>query len=127
MQKINVHRYPLPGGWRILAGKSDQDNDTLSLKIARQNDIWFHVKGMSGSHVILQSDTDDKPDKALVKMAASVAAWHSKGRTGGKVAVVYVQAKYVTKPKKAKSGTVQIRNEQVIMVKPALPEIKELP
>ncbi|MBN2102437.1 DUF814 domain-containing protein [bacterium] len=123
MDNINLHRYPLSDGWTILAGKSDRDNDMLSTRIARQNDYWFHVKGLSGSHVILHSDMNDTPDQTLLKTAASVAAWHSKARACGRVAVSCVQARYVTKPKTAKPGTVRIRNERVLRVKPALPEI----
>ena len=47
-------RYELPAGWVVLAGKTDQDNDHLSIKMAKANDFWFHVKGMPGSHVVLQ-------------------------------------------------------------------------
>ena len=47
-------RYTLPGGWTVLAGRTDQDNDRLSIKIAKANDWWFHVRGLPGSHVVLQ-------------------------------------------------------------------------
>jgi len=127
LSDIQLYRYSLPNGWIILAGKTDSDNDVLSLKIARQNDYWFHVKGMPGSHVVLQSDGQLTPDKNTLKIAAAVAAWHSKARNGGTVAVSCTQAKYVSKPKKAGPGTVHIRNERTLMVKPALPQTKETP
>ena len=47
-------QYELPGGWIVLAGKTDQDNDHLSIKMAGPNDYWFHVRGLPGSHVLLQ-------------------------------------------------------------------------
>jgi predicted ribosome quality control (RQC) complex YloA/Tae2 family protein len=115
-------RYELPGGWIVLAGKNDQDNDQLSLKIARANDWWFHVKGIPSSHVILQVPAGLEPDNATVKLAAAVAAWHSKKREARQVAVSCTRARYVTKPRGAKSGTVEIRKEKVLNVRPALPE-----
>lgn len=123
--ETKLYRYALPGGWTILAGKTDADNDTLSLDIARPGDYWFHVKGMPGSHVILRPEGDETPDKALLKTAAAVAAWHSKARTGGQTAVSCVRAKYVRKSKRDKPGAVHIRKARVLMVKPALPKFEE--
>ncbi|MCA9729146.1 MAG: DUF814 domain-containing protein [Candidatus Eisenbacteria bacterium] len=116
-----LHRYELPGGWIVLAGKTDADNDRLSIRIANANDFWFHVRGMPGSHVILRVE-DEEPDKQTIEAAAAIAAYHSKARAGGKVAVSCTRAKFVTKPKGAKPGTVQIRREKVIKVAPSLPE-----
>lgn len=117
-----LHRYVLPGGWVVLAGRTDEDNDALSVKIARANDWWFHVRGMPGSHVVLQGPEGEEADRELLKAAAAVAAWHSKAREGGLTAVSCTQAKFVSKPRGAKPGTVEIRKEQVLKVRPALPE-----
>jgi predicted ribosome quality control (RQC) complex YloA/Tae2 family protein len=117
-----IHEYNLPGDWTVLAGKTDQDNDRLSLKTAKPNDWWFHIRGMPGSHVILRSKPDQEPDKDTLKQAAAIAAYHSKARNGGVVAVSCTRAKDVTKPRGAKPGTVQIRKESVLKVRPALPE-----
>lgn len=115
-------RYELPGGWVVLAGKNDRDNDQLSLKIAGANDWWFHVKGIPSSHVILQVPAGMEPDNTTVKLAAAVAAWHSKKRESRQVAVSCTRARYVTKPRGAKPGTVEIRKEKVLKVRPSLPE-----
>ena len=117
---LNIHEYILPGEWIVLAGKTDLDNDRLSLKTANPNDWWFHIRGMPGSHVILRAKPDQEPDKSTLKQAAAIAAYHSKARNGGVVAVSCTRAQYVTKPKGAKSGTVQIRKESVLKVRPAL-------
>ena len=117
--------YELPGGWTVLAGKSDEDNDRLSIKLAGPRDWWFHVRGMPGSHVLLKAkDTEEEPGNSTLKAAAAIAAWHSKARTGGLVAVSCTLARYVTKPRGAKPGTVSIRKEQVLKVRPALPTVK---
>ena len=114
-------RYQLPDGFVVLAGKTDRDNDYLSLKTAGPNDYWFHVRGMPGSHVVLQSKSGLEPPRDILKMAAAVAAYHSKARNGGIVPVSCTKARFVTKPRGAKPGTVQIRKEQVLKVRPALP------
>lgn len=113
--------YHLDEEYTVLAGKTDIDNDILSLKIANSNDWWFHVKGMPGSHVILKAQTGLKPDKKTLEKAASVAAWHSKARKGGIVAVSGTLAKHVSKPKGAKPGLVSIRKEKTFKVRPAVP------
>jgi len=115
-------RYQLPCGWIVLAGRTDLDNDRLSLKIAKANDWWFHVKGLPGSHVVLQVPAGEQVDNATLKEAAAVAAWHSKKRESNQVAVSCTQARYVTKPRGAKPGTVEIRKAKVLKVRPALPE-----
>jgi predicted ribosome quality control (RQC) complex YloA/Tae2 family protein len=115
------YEYRLSGDWTVLAGRTDDDNDTLSLKVARPDDWWFHVRGMPGSHVILRAEKDREPDRTTLKSAAAIAAYHSKARFGGAVAVSCTQARYVTKPRGAKPGTVSIRKETVYKVRPALP------
>ncbi|MFP4030364.1 MAG: NFACT RNA binding domain-containing protein [Desulfococcaceae bacterium] len=118
--ETKLHRYELPGGWEVLAGRTDADNDRLSIKLARPDDYWFHVRGMPGSHVLLRV-SDAEPDKETLKSAAAIAAWHSKAKHGGQVPVSCTRARYVTKPRGAKPGAVQIRKESVIKVKPGLP------
>jgi predicted ribosome quality control (RQC) complex YloA/Tae2 family protein len=114
--------YTLPGGWQVLVGRTDVDNDRLSLHIAKPNDWWFHVRGMPGSHVLLPARPGDDPDRATLKRAAAIAAYHSKARTAGVVAVSCTRARYVTKPRDAPPGTVNIRKEVVLKVRPETPE-----
>jgi len=121
-----VLEYRLPGAWgewTVLVGLSDADNDRLSIKLAHQDDWWFHVRGMPGSHVILRAVDKVEPDRATLERVAAIAAYHSKARSGGVVAVSCTRAKYVTKPPGAKAGTVQIRKETVFKVRPELPEV----
>lgn len=116
-----VWSYTLAGGHLVMAGKSDADNDRLSLKVAGPDDWWFHVRGMSGSHVILKAALDQAPDRAALKQAAAIAAYHSKARSGGVVAVAGTLARHVSKPRGAKPGSVRIRKERIFKVRPALP------
>ena len=119
--EVRAFRYELPGGWIVLAGRSEADNDRLSLRVARPDDWWFHVRGMPGSHVILQGPEGEEADRATLQRAAAIAAYHSKGRAGGVVAVSCTRARYVSKPRGAKAGTVEIRKESVLKVRPQLP------
>jgi len=117
----HLYEYELPGGWIVWAGRSDADNDQLSLGMAAPNDWWFHVKGQPGSHVILRVPAGQDPDRATLKAAAAIAAYHSKARQGGVVPVSATRARFVTKPRGAKPGTVQIRKEILFKVRPGLP------
>lgn len=113
--------YELEGGFEALAGKTDHDNDLLSLKVARPEELWFHVHGQPGSHVILRHPDGEKPDSATIRQAAAIAAWHSKARNAGNVPVKYTEAKHVGKPRGAKPGSVTIKREKTVKVRPGLP------
>ena len=119
---VKAWEYTIDGKWTVLAGKTDADNDRLSLKEARPNDWWFHVRGMPGSHVLLKALPDEQPGKDVLKAAAAVAAYHSKARSGGVTPVACTRANNVTKPHGAKPGTVQIRKETIFKVRPGLPD-----
>ena len=117
---VRLIEYNLPGEWKVLVGRTDRDNDYLSLKVAKPDDWWFHVRGMPGSHVVLQVPAGQDPSRETLKAAASIAAYYSKAREGGIVAVSYTRARFVTKPRGSKPGTVQIRREGVLKVRPDL-------
>lgn len=120
--ETRLHEYELAGGWKVLVGRTDRDNDRLSIKLAGPDDWWFHVRGMPGSHVLLVARPGEEPDRDTLKQAAAIAAWHSKARSGGLTAVSCTRARFVTKPRGARPGTVHIRKESVLKVRPALPD-----
>jgi predicted ribosome quality control (RQC) complex YloA/Tae2 family protein len=119
---MRLYEYELPGGWQVLTGRTDADNERLSLKLARPNDWWFHVRGMPGGHVVLRAREDAEPDRETLERAAAIAAYHSKARAGGVVPVSCTQARFVTRAPGEPVGTVHIRKERVLKVRPALPE-----
>ena len=106
-------------GYEILVGQDEASNDYLSLKLAAQNDTWLHVAGVPGSHVVLKCE---KPDKQTLQEAAGLAAWFSKMRQGGRVAVSYCPARNVHKPRGAKPGSVTLSCHKIITVRPQLLE-----
>jgi predicted ribosome quality control (RQC) complex YloA/Tae2 family protein len=113
--------YTLPGDWQVLAGKTDQDNDLLSIHFAHPNDWWFHVRGQPGSHVLLRWREGEEPGRETVQAAAAIAAWHSKARSGGIVAVLCTRAKHISKPRGAEPGSVCSKRDEVLKVRPGLP------
>ena len=105
----------------MLAGRTEEENDRLSLRLARPDDLWFHVRGMPGSHVLLRGPAGAQPNRDTLRRAAAVAAYHSKARGGGVVAVSCTPARFVSKPRGAEPGAVRIRREIVLKVRPGLP------
>lgn len=118
---LKIKQFKSDSGLDILVGQDDVSNDYLSMKIAAANDLWFHVAGFPGSHVVLVC-SDAGEDKGSIEQAAAAAAWFSKMRNGRNVPVHYCRAQYVTKPGKAKAGTVNIKKMKKITVTPAIPE-----
>ena len=116
---VRMITYTLPRGSQVLVGRTDADNDYLSFRVARPEDWWFHVRGMPGSHVILQGPLGADSDRETLQRAAAIAAYHSKARNAGVVAVSGTPARDVSKPRDAPAGTGQIRHERVFKVRPA--------
>jgi predicted ribosome quality control (RQC) complex YloA/Tae2 family protein len=116
-------RFVVDGGFEVLAGKSSENNDELTLHHAKPQDLWFHARGSSGSHVVLRVSTGKgQPGKKAREQAAAIAAYYSKMKTAGLVPVAMTERKYVRKPKGAKPGSVILEREKVLFVRPALPQ-----
>lgn len=106
----------------VWVGKDSATNDLLTMKYSAQNDLWFHVRGFSGSHTVLKTGNKKEIDRRHIVIAASIAAYYSKARNGGNVPVAYTERKYVKKKKGFKEGSVVMEKEKVLFVKPGLPE-----
>lgn len=102
-------------GTEVLVGKNNLQNDRLSFKIANKNDIWLHVQGMPGSHVVIR---DAHPSEESLLEAAQLAAYFSKGRDSDHVPVQYLPVKRLHKPSGAKPGFVTFRGQTTILVTP---------
>lgn len=118
------YRYILPGGCEVLVGRNNRENDILTFKTASSRDIWMHTKDIPGSHVIVKTSCEEISDEDLYT-AASIAAYHSKGRESENVPVDYVKVKYVKKPAGAKPGMVIFTNNKTVWVDPKLPKAEE--
>ena len=88
-------------GFTVLVGKSNKQNDFLTLKIATRDDLWFHVQKIQGSHVILKSGGKATPESVILE-CAKLAVKNSKAKNSKNVAVDYCPVKNVKKPSGSK-------------------------
>jgi predicted ribosome quality control (RQC) complex YloA/Tae2 family protein len=117
---FHPRQYVTRDGWKVYVGRTNQENDYVTHVFARPDDIWFHVHGASGSHVILRREgRKDNPSAKTLEEVASIAARYSQARHSKKVPVVYTLKKYVRKPRKAPAGLALCTREKTIMVEPA--------
>ena len=98
-------KYTSPGGFTVLVGRNNTQNDELSFKKAAKNDWWFHAQKAPGSHVILVMNGEEAPE-ADMEFAAKTAAWFSSVRDRGSVEVDYTRARNLKKPPAARPGYV---------------------
>lgn len=115
-------------GFHIYVGKNNLQNEELTFRFASGNDLWFHAKGIPGSHVIVKTEgrpKEELPDR-LFEEAAALAAWYSRGRGGEKVEVDYVEKKQVKKVAGAKPGFVIYHTNYSMVAAPSLRSLKEL-
>jgi len=125
-EEIPFRIFTVDGGFEVWAGKSSANNDLLTLKYAKPDDLWFHARGSSGSHVILRVGTGKgDPGKKAREQSAAIAAFYSKMKTASMVPVAMCEKRFVRKPKGAPPGTVVIEREKVLFVEPALPETEQ--
>lgn len=107
-------------GFEILVGKGAKDNDHLTFRVAKSNDLWLHAADYPGSHVVVRSKNKQEiPQKTLIE-AAQLAAFYSQAREESKVAVHYTLRKFVHKPKGAVAGLVNLASFKTILVEPKI-------
>jgi predicted ribosome quality control (RQC) complex YloA/Tae2 family protein len=100
----------------VLVGKNDADNDRLTFEVAEPEDIWMHVSGYSGSHVVVRNPDKIAIPRPVLERAAELAAWYSKARDAGKVEVHVCRAADVRKPRGFAPGKVEIRRWEGVKV-----------
>ena len=114
--KLRPREYTTSSGYRLLVGRNNLQNDQLTFRTAGKGDLWFHAKGVPGSHVILICDGEE-PDAADYTEAAEIAAFYSSAE-GSPVAVDYTRVKNVKKPAGAKPGYVIYKTNYTAYVTP---------
>lgn len=102
----------------VLVGKNNLQNDELTMKIAKQDDLWLHTKIIHGSHVIIQNPNNNDIPETVITKVAEIAAFFSKGFQSSKVEVDYTLRKYIKKPSGAVPGFVIYTNQKTISVSP---------
>lgn len=121
-RESKFRQFDLGEGFVLYVGKNAANNDELTMRFAKPNDLWFHARGSSGSHAVMPLGKDQKPPKQILQKAANISAYYSGSRNAKYTPVSYTFKKYVRKPKGANPGSVVIAREEVIMAEPKLPE-----
>lgn len=118
LKKPELTSFLSSDGFTIMVGRNNRQNDYLTLKVAKDKDIWLHTKDLPGSHVIVVNPQGkDLPQQTLLE-AGMAAAYFSKGRLGSKIPVDYTERKHVRKPGGAKPGMVIYDNHSTLFITP---------
>ena len=110
-------RFCSSDGFEILVGRNNRQNDQLSLKTARRDDLWLHIQKFHGTHVIICCAGAPVPDGTITE-AAMLAAWYSQAREGQNVPVDVTQVRNLRKPNGAKPGMVVYDRYRTVIVTP---------
>lgn len=124
-EKLAPFKYISSDGFTIFSGRNNIQNDKLTIKDAKNYDMWFHTQKIPGSHTIVIADGKDIPNKTLEE-AAIIAAYNSQARESSKVAVDYTRIKNVKKPNGAKPGMVIYETYQTAIVDPNYELVQKL-
>ncbi len=112
-------------GYKILVGRNNTQNDLLTLKTAKNYDLWLHVQKHAGSHTVIVADKKEITETAIYE-AACIAAYHSKAKSSSSVAVDYTLIKNVKKPVGAKPGKVIYNTYNTVYVTPKKEDVEKL-
>lgn len=104
-------------GYRILVGRNNRQNDLLSMKTARRDDLWLHVQKFHGTHVIVCCDGTTPPDTTVTE-AAMLAAWFSQAKESTNVPVDVTSVRFLRKPNGSPPGFVVYDRYRTVIVTP---------
>lgn len=119
-RKGRFKRFLIDGRYTVYVGRNARENDLLTHSFASRRDLWFHARGVPGSHVVLKGANPSTPPEILERVAA-IAAYYSKSRNSKIVPVSYTEKRYVRKPRKSAAGTAVLERESTLFVAPSLP------
>lgn len=108
----------------ILVGRNNLQNEELTFKIARKEELWFHAKDIAGSHVVISGNLN--PSDEVKTDAAELAAYYSKGRLSNLVQVDMIEVKKLNKPTGGKPGFVTYTGQKTLRVTPDSEKIESM-
>lgn len=120
-----VAQFRTTGGFRVLCGKNNLQNEYITHRLAGKNDYWFHVKNLPGSHTVMLCEGREPGERDFTE-AAEIAAYFSKAAGGQNVEVDYTQVRNVKKPAGSKPGFVIYHTNWSCVVTPSAGEIARL-
>ena len=116
-QKLSPMRFESTDGYPIYVGRNNRQNDELTFKLARKDDIWLHAQKVHGSHVIISCGGVKPPDDTITQ-AAQLAAYYSESTGGQNIPVDVTPVKQVKKLSGAKPGMVIYHTYNTVIVNP---------
>lgn len=120
-KELPPYQFKTSEGFTVLVGRNNTQNDKLTLKTAKNYDMWLHTQSFAGSHTVILSENREITDKAIVE-AAEIAAFFSSAKEAQKVPVDYTLIKNIKKPVGAKPGKVIYHVYNTVFVTPRNPE-----
>ena len=108
----------------ILVGRNNLQNEELTFKIARKEELWFHAKDIPGCHVVISGNLN--PSDEVKTDAAELAAYYSKGRLSNLVQVDMIEVKKLNKPTGGKPGFVTYTGQKTLRVTPDSEKIESM-
>ena len=108
----------------ILVGRNNLQNDELTFKIAKKDELWFHAKDIPGSHVVITGNL--QPSDEVKTDAAELAAYFSKARLSNLVQVDMIETRKLNKPTGGKPGFVTYTGQKTLRVTPDEEKIKSM-
>lgn len=119
-------RYKTQDDLEIWVGRNDEGNDYLTTRLARGNDLFFHLEGYPGSHVVLRTEGKTDPPPGSLLDACELAAHFSKLKNAGTVDIHVAPIKDVKKPKGTKPGLVYVRKGKTIHLRRSPKRLQEI-
>ena len=105
-------------GYAVFVGKNNAQNNYVTVKLAKQDDIWLHTQKVHSSHVVIVNDKNSTVPDSVIVTAAEICAYYSQANSGSKIAVDYTSKGNVKKPNKAPLGFVVYDNYKTVLVNP---------
>jgi predicted ribosome quality control (RQC) complex YloA/Tae2 family protein len=123
--RLPYRSWKSPCGFEIRVGRGATDNDKLTFRHAQGNDVWLHVRGRPGAHVVIRRP-GAAPTPELLILAAQLALKFSGLKPGATEEVTWTRVKHIRKPKGLPPGKVLIRGEKVLYVRFSPEALNEL-
>lgn len=117
MKPSEVYKTVMFDDYEIRVGRNAQTNDILTFEYANDDDLWLHVNGFPGSHVVIRTKEGQETPKNVILEASRLAVYNSKARGQGTVKVICTERKNVSKTDKHNMGQVSVNHSKSKIIK----------
>jgi predicted ribosome quality control (RQC) complex YloA/Tae2 family protein len=112
----HFRRFVSADGLPVFVGRNAAENDALTFRLAKGDDLWLHARGTPGSHVVVRLPKGADPPVETLRDAATLALLYSDLKKSGKGEVIYTRRKWVKKAKGQPAGAVIVTQEHTLAV-----------